>query len=699
MSLPIGAIAMTHALLALAALSLVLAAPVVGAGPQAPHTHAHQEDRMDWWREARFGLFIHWGLYAIPAGEWDGQTNHAEWIRTTARIPLERYEQFLGQFNPVKFDADAWVRMAKDAGMGYIVITSKHHDGFALFDSKLSEFDVMATPFGRDIMKELAEACRRHGLRMCWYHSIMDWHHPDYLPRRDWEVDRPAAGAEFARFVEYLHGQVTELLTNYGPIGVMWFDGEWEHTWTHEEGRRLYELCRRLQPAVIVNNRVDKGRAGMAGMTTDAKYSGDFGTPEQEVPATGFPGVDWESCMTMNQNWGYNRHDRNWKSSREIIRMLVDIASKGGNLLLNVGPTALGEFPPESVERLAAVGRWMRVNGEAIHGSGASPFPALPWGRVTTRPKGEVTRLFLHVFDWPADGRLVVPGLGSQPLSAYLLSQPGQALEVSRVEGDVVIEVPAAAPDADCTVVTLAVHGAPIVYQAPELRAAADIFVREIAIEAVSGSKDLAIHYTQDGTPPTAASPRAAPGGRILLRDSATVSARLFHQGKPVSGVTSRTFTRVTPRPAAAAPAATQAGLECAVYAGEWDRMPDFAGLVPQETAVVPALALPAGPARERVGRRYSGYLLVPRDDVYVFELTSDDGAILRVGGEVVVDNDGLHGPLGKRGVAALAAGLHPLVLEWFNKTGGATLELHWGAVGEALTQVPPQALRSGRGG
>jgi len=217
-----------------------------GAGEESK---ADRDRRMQWWREARFGMFIHWGLYAIPAGEWKGQTNHAEWIRHTARIPIDVYDQFVKQFNPVKFNADQWVSIAKNAGMRYIVITSKHHDGFCLFDSKHTDYDVMSTPFGRDVLKELADACRRQGIRICWYHSIMDWHHPDYLPRRDWEKNRSSAGADFDRYVTYMKNQLRELVTNYGPIGVLWFDGEWEATWTHERGLDLYNYVRRVAKA------------------------------------------------------------------------------------------------------------------------------------------------------------------------------------------------------------------------------------------------------------------------------------------------------------------------------------------------------------------------------------------------------------------------------------------------------------------
>jgi len=220
-----------------------------------PDTERNQ--RMEWWREARFGLFIHWGLYAVPAGEWGAKNTYGEWIRTTAEIPLKTYDGFVDKFNPTQFSAKDWVKMAKDAGMKYIVITSKHHDGFAIYDSKISDFDVMATPFKRDILKELADECQKEGIKLCFYHSIMDWHHPDYLPRRNWEKDRPAEGANFDRYVDYMKGQLKELSTNYGEAPhVMWFDGEWESTWNSDRGKDLYNYVRSLKPNIIINNRV-----------------------------------------------------------------------------------------------------------------------------------------------------------------------------------------------------------------------------------------------------------------------------------------------------------------------------------------------------------------------------------------------------------------------------------------------------------
>ncbi|MGV8095842.1 MAG: alpha-L-fucosidase [Mangrovibacterium sp.] len=382
-------------------------------------------DRMDWWRDARFGLFIHWGLYSIPAGEWNGEkTNYAEWIRTEAQIPLEQYDQLVRQFNPVKFNADKWVSMAKNAGMKYIVITSKHHDGFCLFNSKETDFDMMSTPFQRDILSELSDACAKQGITLCFYYSIMDWHHPDYLPRRPWEKNRPAEGADMNTYVSYMKNQLTELLTNYGKIGVLWFDGQWEDTYTHDHGKDLYLFLRNLQPRLIINARVDKGPLGIAWLNKDSSFYGDFGTPEQEIPSSGFPGMDWESCMTMNDHWGYNRNDQNWKSTKELIHSLIDIVSKGGNFLLNVGPTAEGLFPDSCVERLKGIGTWTKENGEAVYRTKASPFKGLAWGRCTQKINGKNTILYLHVFDWPDNGELAVLGFENKIVKAYALNDP-----------------------------------------------------------------------------------------------------------------------------------------------------------------------------------------------------------------------------------------------------------------------------------
>ncbi len=358
--------------------SFVLACLLVSACNAPPPNFLNEsreefDARMEWWRDARFGMFVHWGPYAVAAGNYRGDTvrSASEWIMNTAQIPIAEYEEFAAQFNPTLFDADEWVRIANDAGMKYIVITSKHHDGFGLWDSEVSDYDIIdASPFGRDILRELADAAERGGIPLGFYHSIMDWHHPDAQgPHFPTYNTSEKINPNFPDFVEsYLIPQVTDLVINYDPA-ILWFDGEWIPEWTHEMGVDMYNMVRSLKPAILINNRVDKGRQGMQGMTrTDQRYAGDFGTPEQEI-LDGTSTMDWESCMTMNTSWGYKEVDDNWKSAEMLIHNLVDIAAKGGNYLLNVGPTAEGLIPDASVERLAEMGDWMDVNSEAIYGS------------------------------------------------------------------------------------------------------------------------------------------------------------------------------------------------------------------------------------------------------------------------------------------------------------------------------------------
>ncbi len=331
-------------------------------------SQADRDKRMSWWRDATFGMFIHWGAYAVPAGMYKGQEvkGIGEWIMHTANIPIPEYEAFVQQFNPVKFDANEWVRVAKDAGIKYIVITSKHHDGFCLWDSKVTGYDVMdASPFKRDILQELSDACKKYGVLLCFYHSIMDWHQPDAESKKDY-THQQTPNPDWARYREtYLKPQLAELIRKYDPA-VLWFDGEWIPEWTEDQGKELYSYLRRIKPSLIINNRVGKGRAGMQGMNQYKDAAGDFGTPEQEI-LEGTSEYDWESCMTMNDTWGFKANDHNWKSAETLVHNLIDIAAKGGNYLLNVGPTAEGLIPAPSVERLAEMGAWLRQNGEAIY--------------------------------------------------------------------------------------------------------------------------------------------------------------------------------------------------------------------------------------------------------------------------------------------------------------------------------------------
>ena len=448
-------------------------------------TAEQRDERMQWWREARFGMFIHWGVYSIPAGTYKGKqiSGIGEWIMEHGDIPVAEYEKYAKQFNPVKFNAEQWVQIAKNAGMNYIVITSKHHDGFCLWDSKVSKYDIMDTaPFKRDILKELSIECKKHGIRLCFYHSIMDWYHPDaqapFYPKYN---DGGRTNPNFSRYVKnYLKPQLKELITNYGPLGVMWFDGEWIKDWTEPQGIDLYNYVRSLQPEIIINNRVGKGRKSMQGMTKEGFFAGDFGTPEQEIPPTGLPGVDWETCMTMNDTWGFKSYDDNWKSTEDLIRKLVDIASKGGNFLLNVGPTSEGLIPQASVERLEAMGQWMERNSESIYGTTASPFEKLPWGRCTAKPG----KLYLHVFDWPKNGELKVPMPRNDVQKAFLLAREDRAelLLDSDESGNLVVTIPRSVPDVIDTVVLLEMEAEAVVIPQAEdgtvVLKAADAVVR-----------------------------------------------------------------------------------------------------------------------------------------------------------------------------------------------------------------------------
>jgi len=648
------------------------------------------EARMKWWSEARFGMFIHWGLYSIPAGEWKGSTNHAEWIRTTARIPLAEYDNFVGQFNPVKFNPTEWVRMAKNAGMKYIVITSKHHDGFCLFDSKFTDFDVMATPFKRDIMKELADACHKEGIRICWYHSIMDWHHPDYLPRREWEKDRPIAGAEFDRYVQHMKNQLKELLTNYGEIGVLWFDGEWESTWNTKYGTELYNYVRSLQPNIIINNRVGAGRSGMEGFTKAGQFAGDFGTPEQEIPATGLSGVSWETCMTMNDNWGFNKNDQKWKSTEDLIQKLADISSKGGNFLLNVGPTSEGVFPQQAIERLRELGDWMKTNGESIYETKASPFEDLEWGRCTQKAIDGGTRLYLHVFNWPANGKLTIPGILNEPKQAFLLADKEQLhLLVRRQEDALVIDVPAKSPDPINSVVVFDVRGSVDVTTPPIISAKFDIFVDGLDVTVKSERESVSLRYTLDGTTPAASSPLVT--GPIRLTSTTIVTARCFREGKPVSGTVSSTFTKVSPSPGASVPG-LENGIQYSYYEGDWNVLPDFSKLTPTKQGDIPAFDLSPRNQPEYFGLEYRGFVRVPENGVYGFSTDSDDGSRLYIDDNMVVNNDGLHGMKEVKGAVALGAGFHAIKVQYFQKGGGRELKV-WleGVKGEK--QIIPETM------
>lgn len=437
---------------------------------------------MKWFREARFGMFIHWGVYSVPAGTYDGKRipGIGEWIMNTGKIPTTRYQQYAQQFNPVKYNADEWVRLAKNAGMKYIVITSKHHDGFAMFKTAASPWNIVqASPFRRDPLKELAAACKKYGVRLGFYYSqAQDWNNPGGAASGGhWD---PAQDGDMTAYIKRIAvPQVREILSNYGKISYLWWDTPIDMT--KERADLLLPLLK-LQPGIITNNRLG------------SSYKGDTETPEQTIPATGIPGRDWETCMTMNDTWGYKSYDNNWKSTSTLLRNLIDIASKGGNYLLNVGPTSLGEIPPASVERLKQIGTWMSKNSKSIYATSASPFKRLPWGRCTKVLDKTGATLYLHVFDWPTDGKLLVPGLKSKVNRASLLVG-GAKLTAKNVDSGVEITLPKTAPDLISSTLVLRVSG-PLDIEIPVLSQQANGTLDLQAGEATPHGSDLQIEGT-----------------------------------------------------------------------------------------------------------------------------------------------------------------------------------------------------------
>lgn len=443
--------------------------PVVAAPGES---QAASDARMRWWREARFGLFVHWGLYSGAAGRWNGQPvkGSAEWIQRNAHVPTDEYaRQMLPLFKPKPGFAREWAKLARQAGAKYLVFTSKHHEGFALHDSAVSDFDAKDAT-GRDLVREIVEAARAEGLKVGLYHSVIDWHHPAY-PYRDFaRLEHPlphplekageredpgyAGRADLKQYQDFLHAQVRELVDRYGPIDVLWWDysnpGAEGETWRAQE---LMATVRKAQPGIVMNNRLYRSLGyddPQGSLQWFDRAHGDFTTPEQAIPARGVAGVDWEACMTMNGTWGYSALDTNWKSTRELVRNLVDTASKGGNLLLNIGPMADGSVPQASVERLQQMGAWLRRNGDSVYATGANPLGEVAWGRITAKDDG---RLFLHVFERPAGGELRLRAPGQW--RARLLDG-GATLRTRRDGDELAVALPATPGDSIDTVIELA---------------------------------------------------------------------------------------------------------------------------------------------------------------------------------------------------------------------------------------------------
>ena len=450
-------------------------------------TKAERDARLDWWREGKFGMFVHWGIYSTTGGLYNGKKlpNSAEWMMARGKIPIAEYEKYADQFNPIDFDADAFVGLAKEAGMKYIVITAKHHDGFSMFDSEANPYNVVkATPFKRDIMKELADACAKQDIKFGFYYSqAQDWHHPGGFGNGwDKTIERVASDVYV---MEKAVPEVEQLLTDYGDIGIFWWDTP--RKMTKESFDALHSLTK-LQPGVITNDRLGE------------EYPGDYKTFERKIPQRGPVGKDWEVCMPISGSWGYKIGDDSFKSPETLIRNLIDISHKGGNYLLNVSPTGKGTLLPQATERLKIIGEWMKVNGESIYGTTASPFETLDWGRCTKKILGGETLLYLHVFDWPANGAILVPGLENEVESATLLDG-GQSLNFKAGEDGVMISLPKEAPDKYASVIVLKVDGeVETVTNLPSIGANGRLVLTadKAFLHNNEGSKDAAIKMHDD---------------------------------------------------------------------------------------------------------------------------------------------------------------------------------------------------------
>ena len=625
-------------------------------------------DKMDWWKDAKFGMFIHWGLYSVPAGEYKGSPvgGIGEWIMNNGKIPVNEYAQYAAQFNPTDFNADEWVKMAKDAGIKYIVITSKHHDGFAMFDSKVSNYDIMdASPFKRDIIKELSDACKKQGMPLGLYYSqAQDWNAPGGAAfGGHWDS---AQDGDMDKYLdEKAVPQVSEILNNYGDIKILWWDTPINMT-PERAAKFMPELAK--HPNLIYNNRLGGG------------FAGDLETPEQFIPATGIPGKNWESCMTMNDTWGFKKNDQNWKSPEVLVRNLIDIASKGGNYLLNVGPTQMGLIPDASVERLKEIGTWMKVNGEAIYGTQASPFKQLDWGRCTLKKVDDKTLIYLHVFDFPEDGILKVPGLTSEVNAAYSLKSPEKKLQLENTGNYMNIHLSGVEKDRFATVIVLETKDV-VVNNSPEIIAEYSIFTDQAEFKITSDIPNVIIRYTTDGSIPTNESTKAEGINTVSAPASFVIKAVCFKDGKAISGLTEKSLTREEPV-AADAIQKTKTGLQYSYFEGKWDRLPDFATLKPIDKGIVKTVDLTMKKRDTDYGMVFKGFLNVPETGVYQFLLSSNDGSKMIVSGKTL-DNDGLHVMEEKTMDIALAKGLHPVEVQFMQAGGDDGLKLEWKTKGK----------------
>ncbi|HKK46364.1 MAG TPA: alpha-L-fucosidase [Balneolaceae bacterium] len=422
-------------------------AQLSGGGEANPELHTNQKT-LKQWQDMRFGMFIHWGPVSLRGTE-------ISWSRGD-EVPVKDYDSLYKTFDPVLFDAAKWVRTAKEAGMKYLIITSKHHDGFCLWDSQYTDYDIMSTPYHKDILKALSEECKKQGIKFGIYYSIADWHHPDYpVDQREVKPSYKSASKSekeqaMARYIPYMKSQLKEIIETYNP-GIIWFDGEWESPWTHQMGMDLYAYLRNLKDDLLINNRVDKGRQGLQGMSSSSKYAGDYGTPEQQVGNYNTQ-TPWESCITIGQQWAWKPNDQ-LKSLRELKHLLLNTVGGDGNLLLNVGPMLDGRMEDRQVRELKQLGDWLDRYGDAIYGTRGGPY--VPTETMVSTRKGHT--IYLHLMKHPGKHwELPLPEGVQVEQVRFMRSQ--QSVDIQTVQGGIQLALPDELPDPDDSIIEMEIN-------------------------------------------------------------------------------------------------------------------------------------------------------------------------------------------------------------------------------------------------